>query len=522
MPLTLHPDSLDWALDHALNFGDTTMFPLPFEYDAIRYDWANVRSFLEQQDVLRWVVRPHRTMLSPKAKFGFRVITQLDPLDFLVYAALIRELGPDIEAARISPGIVFSFRFAPGSGGQLFAPAPDYSDFREKAAEVIEADRSISHVAVTDIADFYPRIYHHRLEASLDNATTSRDHVVSVRRLLSGWNGTETWGIPVGNAPSRMLAEVAITDVDEALLANGVKFIRYNDDYRIFADTYSQAYKQVAFLADVLYRNHGLTLQPQKTVILTKDEFYRRFHPGGPEELELHSLSEKFELLCLELGLTTGYETIDYDELTDDQKKLVDSLNLVEIFNEEAAKDDPDFGLIRFVLGRMGQLGDDALVDEALKRLDSLYPAFPSIIEYLRNLRGLSSARGEEIGRKILDLLENSLISELDYHRMWALDLFTHSTEWDNEDKFFKLLGEARDQLSRRKLILAMGRAHHRHWFQSQWRNLFDEPHWPRRALLAAASCMPEDERNHWYRSVEPRLDPLEKAVMRWAKNSPF
>jgi len=460
-------------------------------------------------------------MLSPKARYGFRVITQLDPLDFLVYAGLVRELGPDIETARISPSIVFSYRFSLSSGGQLFEPAIDYSDFRAKAEELLKADSTISHVAVTDIADFYPRIYHHRLEASLDNATTSRNHVVAVRRLLSGWNGTETFGIPVGNAPSRLLAEVAISDVDEALLANGVKFIRYNDDYRIFATSYSQAYRQVAFLAEVLYRNHGLTLQPQKTVIVTKANFEKRFLPG-PEERELDSLSDRFEALCYELGLTDWYDEIEYDELTTDQKNLVDSLNLVELFEEEASKDDPDFGVIRFVLSRMGQLGDDALVDEALNRLDSLYPAFPSIIEYLRNLRGLSSTRSKEIGAKVLDLLENSLISELDYHRMWALDLFTHSTQWDNEDKFFRLLGGARDQLSRRKLILAMGRAHQRHWFQSQWRNLFDEPPWPRRALLAAASCMPTDERNHWYRSVEPRLDPLEKAVMRWAKNQPF
>jgi len=44
MTLTLHPDSLDWALDHALSFGDTTMFPLPFEYEAIRYDWSSIGS----------------------------------------------------------------------------------------------------------------------------------------------------------------------------------------------------------------------------------------------------------------------------------------------------------------------------------------------------------------------------------------------------------------------------------------------------------------------------------------------
>ena len=54
--LTIQPDSLDWALNHALNFGDTTMFPLPFEYEAIRHDWTNLRGFLETQDVLQWIV----------------------------------------------------------------------------------------------------------------------------------------------------------------------------------------------------------------------------------------------------------------------------------------------------------------------------------------------------------------------------------------------------------------------------------------------------------------------------------
>lgn len=122
----------------------------------------------------------------------------------------------------------------------------------------------------------------------------------------------------------------------------------------------------------------------------------------------------------------------------------------------------------------------------------------------------------------MLSLLKESIVSELEYHRMWALELFTHSTEWDNEEKFLKLLSSSSDLASHRKLILALGRASKRHWFQSRWRSLFDEPHWPRRALIAGASCLSRDARDHWYRSIEPKLDPLEKAVMRWAKQNPF
>jgi hypothetical protein len=67
-----------------------------------------------------------------------------------------------------------------------------------------------------------------------------------------------------------------------------------------------------------------------------------------------------------------------------------------------------------------------------------------------------------------------------------------------------------------------MGRAHQTHWFQKQWRNLFNESPWPKRALIAAASCMQADARKHWYNSIVARLDPLEKAVMRWASANPF
>lgn len=80
-----------------------------------------------------------------------------------------------------------------------------------------------------------------------------------------------------GGAPSRLLAETTLADVDEALLAAGIDFVRFNDDYRIFGDTYERCYRAITFLAETLYRNHGLNLQPQKTEVLTSEQFNARF-----------------------------------------------------------------------------------------------------------------------------------------------------------------------------------------------------------------------------------------------------
>lgn len=521
--LRLQQDSLDWALAHVLRFGDTDVFPVPFEYAAIEYDWANVKANLTTANILQWTTRPQRILLSPKARNGFRVITQLDPLDFLVFAALVRELATDLEGRRIPAvqGRVFSYRAAPQADGQLFAPDIGYRQFLDACRIKLRENPSNHFVATTDISDFYARIYHHRLENALHTATSRGNHVRAVMRLLSGWNGTETFGIPIGGAPSRLLAETTLADVDEALLAAGIDFLRFNDDYRIFGDTYERCYRAITFLAETLYRNHGLNLQPQKTAVLTAEQFSARFLVT-PLDRELDSLHARFEQLADELGLNDWYEPIEYGELDDDQKAAIDGLNLKELFREELAEDEPDLPIIKFVLRRLSQLGDDGLVDDIFNDLDKLHPALPDICRYVQSLRHLDAAGRSALGARMLNLLNGSVVSELPYHRMWILDLFVHSQEWDNEGRFFNLYGTEGDPTCRRNLILAMGRARQAHWFQSQWRTLFDQPHWPRRALLAGASCMAPDARRHWYRSIEPQLDALERAVARWAQHNPF
>jgi hypothetical protein len=140
--------SLNWALKSAEKFGDTSEFPLPFEYAAIRSDWKNIREYLSQQDILNWSTRTERSVLAPKSHFGLRVITQLDPLDSLVFAALIYELGDEIETSRIpaKETTVFSFRFRPEANGQMLDPTISYSDFLHRC-EGLSASGEFSHVA---------------------------------------------------------------------------------------------------------------------------------------------------------------------------------------------------------------------------------------------------------------------------------------------------------------------------------------------------------------------------------------
>ena len=72
------------------------------------------------------------------------------------------------------------------------------------------------------------------------------------------------------------------------------------------------------------------------------------------------------------------------------------------------------------------------------------------------------------------------------------------------------------------ELTLAIGRSGHSHWFRSRKRNVLQLAPWERRAFLVAASCLPNDEYDHWYKSIRRQLDELDRAVVDWAKANPF
>ncbi|XGV99576.1 MAG: reverse transcriptase domain-containing protein [Leptolyngbya sp. BL-A-14] len=295
MPLTLTDSSLNWALKHALTSGDTDIFPDIFEFHAIEDNWNKIKASIQEADILAWKVRPFRRRLVPKHRFGFRISTQLDPLDFLVFTALIKEIGEKLESERISTieNIVHSYRFSPNSDGRMFSDQYTYRSFQKASHDACEKYDS-SYVVIADIADFFPRLYTHRIDNAMDSALgVGHMHAKALKNLIAHWAGSYSYGIPVGSAASRLIAEVTISDIDQILLSEDAKYVRYSDDFRIFCDSEAEAYKYLTLIARSLLDNHGLTLQQNKTKIVSVDVF-RRIYLKENEKRELETLSERF------------------------------------------------------------------------------------------------------------------------------------------------------------------------------------------------------------------------------------
>lgn len=522
--LQLTAKAFDWALAHIENYGDTDIFPLPFEFKAIRHDWKEIRKYLMSQDLLQWQTRPSRRCLTPKHRYGFRIATQLDPLDSIIFTALIREIGNDIEATRIEKdkNIAFSHRFVRGPKGKMFDENYNWKAFQDHSSK-LAANTKYKYVVVADIADFFPRIYAHPLENALDECTKKKDCVRVIKNMLKNWNFTVSYGIPVGVAASRLLAELVLHDTDEALLSEGAIFCRYVDDIRIFCETEREAHERLAFLARNLYDNNGLTLQQNKTVIVPKETFIKECLSSN-EKRELDSLARQFKELLDEIGIEADpYQEINFDALDNTMQDKITALNISEVLMEQLRLGvNMDMSLVRFILKRMAQFGNTDQIDLVIQNIDKLYPAFKDVISYVKDVRNIDQERRHQIGEKLLNLIEQSIVGHLEYHRLWVFDIFSENREWDNESKFVSLYHKHNDEFSRRKLILALGRAKQKSWFKTQKREINSFSSWIKRAFLAAASCMPGDEYRHWSRSITRNLDILEKSIVKWASSHPF
>jgi hypothetical protein len=525
MPLILTEQALDWALEHILNYGDTDIFPEAFEFEAIKHSWQDVKASIASVDILKWNIRPYRRCLAPKNRFGFRISTQLDPLDILVYTALIYEVGGLLESSRVSTGesIVHSYRFDPKPDGRMFSAQFNYQSFQEKSRQICDSDMP-THVVIADIADFFPRLYTHRIDNALLSVLGSGHmHAVAIKRLLGHWAGSYSYGIPVGSAASRMVAETAIGDIDQLLLSEGACYLRFADDFRFFCQSEAEAYRYLALIARVLIENHGLTLQQSKTRIVPIDQF-RQVYLREYEAREVETLSHQFYSLLAQIGIRDIYETIDYTNLSPSNRELVNQLNLRQLLSDQLSSEEPDLSMLRFLLRRMSQLDDAGAVDLVINNIGRLAPVAREAIQFLVKLSTLTGSAKQEAGMRLLEVYsdKNVSISHIEYGRMYLLRPFALQPTWHSSNGLVQLYNESIDDFSRREFLLAMGQAHLDFWFRARKQSFQEMTPWIRRTFIRAASCLPPDEYKHWIRGIQGQLDQTERAIANWSKVSPI
>ncbi len=166
---------------------------------------------------------------------GVRMVMLLDPSEEAAYLALGAEAAATIEPS-LSPAVVANRadrRLAERGRLRLEPFGRARARWRDGVKRLLAAGPGA--VAVADVRDCYGRIPGDVVLECLER-TGARDSVVAgLARLLDRWKAAGVAGLPVGPAPSAVLANAVLASVDGAVAREGCRHLRWVDDFAVAA-----------------------------------------------------------------------------------------------------------------------------------------------------------------------------------------------------------------------------------------------------------------------------------------------
>ena len=521
------------AVRNIARFGDTDVLPRPFEAFIFMDNEEAIVELLKQIHVEFDTLISSETpspefFLSPVGYTGYRWVSQIDPIWNAYLLGLAIELGVKIEARRpdLREKTVFSYRWNPDtSSHHLFLKELNYASFYK---HVVSKARECKFVAQLDIADFYGRVRHHRLETALAYADDTTDLPSRVIRILASFTDSYSHGLPVGGPAARILSECLLSQVDRILKLKGLSFCRFSDDYFLFSQSESEAVRSVILLTETMFFNEGLTIQKSKARIMSSAEFLetvpRHFidedePENKDEEVPDESLSHDpraFMKLSLRYDPYSATAAEDYEAL----KEQLSKFDILGILGRELLKSRVDISLSRKLIGALTHLPKAQKDDAALSlvgNLDLLLPVLPNV---LIALDGLMNDLSPDVQHKVIEELCGELergghIRNLSALLAFAIRVVSARPTATSSVVLAEIYSKENNPIIRRDVILAMARLSERAWISERRQEFGSMRSWERRGLTIASYILGEEGR-HWRRIVKGSLSPLEVVVKDW------
>ena len=449
---------------------------------------------------------------------------QLDPLDALLYTALVYEICERVENYRIpaSQEIACSYRITPDVNGSLFdTNGEGWQQYTRRTHELCKKYRT-GVVITCDFVDFYNQIYTHRIRNLIGEAggRAYEQHGKIIERFLLALNTQTSRGVPVGPAPSIILAELIMADVDKKILNQTRDFVRWVDDIRVFVKSRAEAETMLHDLTDFVHGNHRLVFSGEKTRIISVRRFNELFEDDEAKE------NERIKAKAQELALEKYYEELtenlgpyddpdeafDQDEFQEILEKIAktgkfDILSKVyaELLEAELEKPFPELALLRRIFRNASRYRIRSILPIALNGFETLVPVVREFVLYLHKVVD------EKVVKKYEKQFRNIVDSprmQIPYINMWIAYLLQN--EAFNE---VDLPTDEKVILQLRDRALLARRRSDRTWVKGYKNRLDVLGPWEKRAVLYAASVLSQDEAIHWLEIAAARGDAVESAV---------
>jgi hypothetical protein len=202
---------------------------------------------------------------------GIRWLAELDPSFARSYERQVAALAPGIERI-LAPGVLANrVALADPTRGivQLEPWRSARARFRRALAHGVAAATT---VVLADVRECYASFGPDGCAIALRRVGAPRRLIAGLARLLGELEAGGLPGLPVGPAPSAVLANAVLAGADRSLAAAGLAHVRWVDDFVAFATGSTEAHRALAVLRFAL-ADLGLELCEAKTRLLTdRDE----------------------------------------------------------------------------------------------------------------------------------------------------------------------------------------------------------------------------------------------------------
>jgi len=497
--------SLEFAKAHISRFYDTDFFPKAFEFEAIWHSWDAVKKELRSRNVAKLPVTSPRTIAWPKARGGYRVVHQLEPLDAIVYTALVAQIAAAIEKQRPprESGIACSYRIEL-LDGSLFSSGAGFDLFRQSCARSSER---ATHVLKTDISDFYNQISLHRLNNAIAHADPQlSDLADDVEGFLSRLNTKTSQGIPVGPAASIVLAEATMIDVDQFLMNKDVEHSRYVDDFRIFSTSRDRLEWVLQEMSLYMHDNHRLSLATDKTQIVSVTQFLA-------DDLQNAYQLERLELLDSVEVLNPYTQEVEQKEVlaATAPKATIDALEKLIAFGNL------DLGIARAVIRTAKAYRINAPAIILFRNLNYFAPVANDVFLYMQKIWNQDMSK--ELVHVIEELLTPIAPPSMGL-RHWLAWFLAGQTELMKSARIKNFVFSAPDLGIQARAAVACNNLA---WVREQKTAIYNMGSWDRRAVLFASQILPKDERENWLRLVQNNSPfPLDSWMAQWVLDGGF
>lgn len=504
------------AILHLAQLADTDILPPLFEFRFFAENAEIISEKLEKVNFGEYQPKSCFEVLSPKTRLSFRIAHQLYPLDTLLYTSAVIDIAPALEGMRLpAENGPFSYRYVEDDQNpQLYSSSGTYHDWLLRVQELCQKENPFAQcksVIETDISDFYPRIYFHRIEHILDDCGAAN----AVRKIIEGIikfsRAHQSHGLPVGTAASRLLAEALLNDTDRMISARGLSYARYVDDYRIIVDSEPEAHSTLCRIAEHLMVTEGLSLNAAKTKIVSTDEESQQIEDRLTDvftSTELAELNKYFKL------------AYDGEEVSAEDIEDVEANDLILRLAEILSRDSIDYASVKVILKALRAVSVEDPIYILEKFSELLYYTPRDFCILLGTLAQRHPESAEQMAEQVVATVSQTPFSDMSLCRLWVAHLFVTQALPITSD-LLERQNLKNNVIERRQSLLLKGLLGDRGYFREQ-KTKFDEvSDWEKSALLLGMSCLAKSEYETWLNLVKNQYnDMLGDEYIKWLKKN--